>query len=73
MYIYYKYAPDGSKIVVLYYVDACVYWSENEDLGKWLVDTLGGNIPCELLRICTLVYVNKNFTTERPFHFCGSS
>ena len=26
MSIYYKYAPDGSKIVVLYYVDYCVYW-----------------------------------------------
>ena len=26
MSIYYKYAPDGSKIVVLYYVGDCVYW-----------------------------------------------
>ena len=26
MSIYYKYAPDGSKIVVLYYVYDCVYW-----------------------------------------------
>ena len=25
MSIYYKYAPDGSKIVVLFYVDDCVY------------------------------------------------
>ena len=25
IYIYYKYAPDGSKMVVLYYVDECVY------------------------------------------------
>ena len=41
MSIYYKYAPDGSKIVVLYYVDDCVYWYTNEDLGKWFVDTLG--------------------------------
>ena len=32
--IYYKYAPDGYKIVVLYYVDDCVYWYTNEDLGK---------------------------------------
>ena len=40
MSIYYKYAPYGSKIVVLYYVDACVYWYTNEDLGKWFVDTL---------------------------------
>ena len=39
--IYYKYAPDGSKIVVLSYVDDCVYWYTNEDPGKWFVDTLG--------------------------------
>ena len=41
MSIYYKYAPDGSKIVVFFYVDDCVYWYTNEDLGKWFVDTLG--------------------------------
>ena len=41
MYIYFKYAIDGSKIVVLSYVDDCVYWYTNEDLGKWFVDTLG--------------------------------
>ena len=41
MSIYYKYAPDGSKIIVLYYVDYCVYWYTNEDLGKWFVDILG--------------------------------
>ena len=41
MYIYYNYAPDGSKIVVLYYVDDCVYCFTNENLGKWFVDTLG--------------------------------
>ena len=41
MSIYYKYAPDGSKIVVLFYVDDCVYWYTNEDIGKWFVDTLG--------------------------------
>ena len=40
MSIYYKYAPDGSKIVVLSYVDDCVYWYTNEDTGKWFVDTL---------------------------------
>ena len=40
MSIYYKYAPYGSKIVVLSYVDDCVYWYTNEDLGKWFVDTL---------------------------------
>ena len=41
MSIYYKYASDGSKIVVLSYVDDCVYWYTNEDIGKCCVDTLG--------------------------------
>ena len=41
MSIYYNYAPDGSKTVVLSYVDDCVYWYTNEDTGKWFVDTLG--------------------------------
>ena len=41
MFIYYKYAPDGSKIVVLSYVDDFVFWYTNEDLGKWFVDNLG--------------------------------
>ena len=41
MSIYYKYAPDGSKIFVLSYVDDCVYWYTNEDIVKWFVDTLG--------------------------------
>ena len=41
MSIYYKYAPDGSKIVVLSYVDDFFYWYTNEDPGKWFVDTLG--------------------------------
>ena len=40
MSIYYKYAPDGSKIVVLSYVDDCFYWYTSEALGKWFVDTL---------------------------------
>ena len=39
--IYYKYAPYVTKIVVLYYVDDCVYWYNFEALGKWFVDTLG--------------------------------
>ena len=41
MSIYYKYAPDGSKIVVLSYVDDFVYWYTNEYVGKWFADTLG--------------------------------
>ena len=30
MSIYYKYAPDGSKLVVLFYVDDCVYFYISE-------------------------------------------
>ena len=40
MSIYYKYAPDGSKNVVLSYVDDCVYWYTSEALVKWFVDNL---------------------------------
>ena len=49
MYIYYKYAPDGYKIDVLYYVDDCVYWYTNEDLGKLFVDNLGKRFHVNLL------------------------
>ena len=48
MSIYYKYAPDGSKIFVLSYVDNCVYWYTNEDIGKWFVDTLGKRFHLKL-------------------------
>ena len=41
MSIYYKYAPDGTKLVVLSYFDYFVYWYSFEALGKWFVDTLG--------------------------------
>ena len=37
MSIYYKYAPDGSIIFVLSYVDDCVYWYTNEYLWKWFI------------------------------------
>ena len=49
MYIYYKYAPDGSNIIVLYYVDDCLYFYTNEDLGKWFVDTLGKRLHVNFL------------------------
>ena len=49
MSIYYKYAPDGSKIVVLSYVDDCVYWYTNEDLGKLFVETLGKRFHANFL------------------------
>ena len=41
MSIYYKYAPYGTNIVVLYYVDDCAYWYTSEALGKYFVDALG--------------------------------
>ena len=49
MSIYYKYARDGSKIVVLSYVDDCVYWYTNGDIGKWFVDTLGNRFHVNFL------------------------
>ena len=49
MSIYYKYALDGSKIVVLSYVDDCVYWYTNEDYGKWFLDTLGKRFHVKFL------------------------
>ena len=41
MSIYYMYAPDGTNIVVISYVDNCVYWYKSEALGKFSVDTIG--------------------------------
>ena len=41
MSIYYKYAPYGSKMFVLSYVDNYIYWYTYEATGKWFVDTLG--------------------------------
>ena len=37
MSIYYKYVPDGSKIIVLFYVDDCVYRYTNEDMENGLL------------------------------------
>ena len=53
MSIYYKYAPDGSKLVVLSYVDDCVYWYTSEELGKWFVDTNG-----KIFHVDFLVYAH---------------
>ena len=39
MSIYYNYSPDGSTVIVLYYVGDCVYWYSSEALVKWFVDT----------------------------------
>ena len=50
MSICYKYAPDGSKIFVLSYVDDCFYWYKNEDILKWFVDTFGKRFHMNFLR-----------------------
>ena len=49
MSIYYKYEPSGSKIVVISYVDDCVYWYTFEDIGKWFVDNLGKRLHVNFL------------------------
>ena len=53
MSIYYNYAPYGSKIVVLSYVDYCVYRYIHEALGKWFVDNLG-----KIFHVNFLVYAH---------------
>ena len=40
MCVYYKYATDGSRLVVLSYADDCVYWYIYEEIVNWFVDTL---------------------------------
>ena len=37
MSIYYKYAPDGTNIIVLSCVYDCVYWYTSESLGNGLL------------------------------------
>ena len=49
MSIYYKYAPDGTKLVVLSYVDECAYCYIYEALGKWFVDNLAKRLHVNLL------------------------
>ena len=72
MSIYYKYAPYGTNIVVLFYVDYYVYWYTSEALGEWFVEKLRIEIPCEILGIFTLVRVNYNLSDKGSFYFCGS-
>ena len=50
MSIYYKYAPDGSNMFVLSYVDYCVYWYTNESIGEWFVGTLENIFHVDFLR-----------------------
>ena len=50
MSIYYKYAPDGSKIGALSYVDNCLCWYNPGAVGKWFVDTLGHMLHVKFVR-----------------------
>ena len=47
--VYHKYAPYGSKLVVLSYVDELVFWYTYEELVKWFVDTLGNRLYTSFL------------------------
>ena len=49
MSIYYKYEPDGTKIVALSYVYDCVYWYTSKALGKWFVKNLGNILYVDFL------------------------
>ena len=41
MSVYYKYAPYGSKLVVLSYVDGFSHWYTSMEPVKWFLDTFG--------------------------------
>ena len=49
MSIYYNYAPYGTIVFVLSYVDDCFYCYTSEALGKWFVDALGKRFHVNLL------------------------
>ena len=49
MSIYYKYAPDGTKTVILSYVENCVYWYLCGVIGKRFVDNIGNRFHVKLL------------------------
>ena len=49
LYINHKYAPDGTFVFVLSYVDDCVYWYTSEALGKWFVYNQGKRFHVNLL------------------------
>ena len=35
--------------LVLSYVDDCIYWYKSEDIGKWVVETLGKRLHVNFL------------------------
>ena len=67
MSIYQKYAPGGTKILVLSYVDDCLYWYTYEALGNWFVYDLGKILHVKFLGYAhwfmsiRIYQVNDNF------------
>ena len=49
MSIHYKYTPDVFKLLVLSYVDDCVFWYTSEELRYWFLDTLGNSFRVNFL------------------------
>ena len=68
MSIYYKYAPDGTKQSVLYYVNDCVYWYTSEALGKCFVETLG-NIFHVKFRVYAHWFISINISQMKGHSF----
>ena len=67
MFIYYNYAPYETQIVVLSYVDDCVYWYSYEALGKWFGNTLG-----KIFHVNFLGYANwfmSIIISQMKYHF----
>ena len=58
MSIYYKYAPYGTKNVVLSHVDDCVYWYTYEAIDIFFVDDLG-----KIFHLNFLVYAHWFMST----------
>ena len=61
MYIYYKYASDGTIIVLLTRVDYCTYWYKSGAIVKWFVDTLGKILHVKFL-VFSHLFVSINIS-----------
>ena len=66
MSIYYKYAPDGSKIVVLSYVYDCVYWYTYVDLGRLNQFEMFGEHENYLFHNYNNVVMDENSAEVKP-------
>ena len=64
MSIYYNYATDGKKVVVLSYSDDCVYWYTSEAIGEWFVDTLRNRISISQMRDHSISVYQARYDTS---------